>query len=443
MPKRRRRPGAALAILIALCTFLSGCGKDDPQNDPQTGVKKAEVVRVPADAATISAAVDQVAEGGLVLVAPGTYREQVLLDVPDVTLRGEDRNGVVITGEGTRTAGVIAIADGVRIENLSVTDSLLYGVLVTGTHDGDTVLTPAQTGYDQFDPERFPPLQRFRVDHVTATNNGLYGIYAFNTQHGVIADSWASGSADSGYYVGQCRDCDIVVSGNVASRNAVGFENANASDSLTIVGNRFSDNRVGLTLTSNYQEAFVPQRANVVIGNVISDNAEPRSPAQADGGFGIGVGIAGGQDNLLRRNRITGNPTAAVVLSSSEDVPSLRNRLDRNSYAGNGVDLANVSHAAYPARGTCLSGAGVDVLTLLPQGLGLRCTTGADPATDRVPGPAAPEGLAFLDVPKPGTLPSLPLDATIPAPLPATIRHPDPKRATVPPADLLADLGRG
>ena len=75
---------------------------------------------------------------------------------------------------------------------------------------------------------------------MTAHNNGLYGIYAFDAQHGVIADSYASGSADSGLYVGQCRDCDILVRDNVAERNAVGFENANASGPLVITGNRFA-----------------------------------------------------------------------------------------------------------------------------------------------------------------------------------------------------------
>ena len=86
------------------------------------------------------------------------------------------------------------------------------------------------------------------------------------------------GSADSGFYVGQCRDCDILVTDNVAERNAVGFENANASDSLVIVGNRFAGNRVGLTLLSSYQEAFLPQQVNQVVGNLISDNDAGRLP---------------------------------------------------------------------------------------------------------------------------------------------------------------------
>lgn len=442
------RPSSALPLLLAgvLALAVSGCSSDGEGTGDGDGPgtrDRLALVNVPGDADTITEALERVAEDGMVLVGPGTYREQVLISTPGVTLRGTDRNDVVVTGEGTRTAGVVGIADGVSVENLTVTDTLLYGVLITGTHEGDTVLTPAETGYDEFDPAAFPPLQRFRVDHVTATNNGLYGIYAFNTQHGVITNSWASGSADSGFYVGQCRDCDTLVEGNVAVRNAVGFENANASDSLTVVGNRFSDNRVGLTLTSNYQEAFVPQRGNLVAGNVIADNDEASSPEQADGGFGIGVGISGGQDNLLVRNLITGNPLAGVVLNGSEDVSSTGNRIEANDFARNGADVTNLALDIAPSSGTCITGGpGLSNLILVPAGLGLGCTAAADPvaASADLPQLQVPAGLSFLDVPRPGRLPSLADPTLAPTPLPATITRPVAGDVPLPKAGLFADL---
>lgn len=67
------------------------------------------------------------------------------------------------------------------------------------------------------------------MQKVTAQNNGLYGIYAFNRTGGVIRDNLASGGSDAGVYVGQCADCGAVVSGNVVESNAVGIELANAS----------------------------------------------------------------------------------------------------------------------------------------------------------------------------------------------------------------------
>jgi hypothetical protein len=442
----RGRLTATLLALLLAGGALAGCSSEPSSGGAEKerpDTPRSEVVRVPQDAPTLSEALESVAEGGLVLVDPGTYPEQVLVEVPGVTIRGTDRNDVVITGEGRRTSGIVVIADGVTVENLTVTSTTLYGVLFTGVHEGREVLTPGQDGYESFDPERFPPLERFRIDHVTATNNGLYGIYAFNTRHGVIVDSWASGSADSGIYVGQCRECDTVVSGNVTTRNAVGFENANASDSLSIVGNRFSGNRVGMTLTSNYQEAFVPQRANLVAGNVVSDNSEPQSPSQADGGWGVGIGIGGGQDNRLVRNLVAGNLRAGVLLDSVEDVPSTGNALEGNAFRDNGVDVANASSELTPAAGNCaVDAAG---LSVLPVDLLDRCTAPAQPAvsgTD-LPGGQAPEGMSFLEVPLPGDLPSLEATDDVPVPLPATIIHPDLGQIAVPAASLLAELGRG
>lgn len=439
---RGRLPAALIALMLS-GSWLTGCSSDAPgEGDGEGGpIPRAEVVRVPEDAPTLGKALEAVAEDGLVLVGPGTYPEKVLVDVPGVTIRGTNRNEVVVTGEGRRTSGIVVIADGVTVENLTVTRTTLYGVLFTGVHEGRDVRTPGEDGYETFDPEKFPPLERFRIDHVTATNNGLYGIYAFNTRHGVIADSWASGSADSGIYVGQCRECDTVVSGNVATRNAVGFENANASDSLTIVGNRFSGNRVGMTLTSNYQEAFVPQKGNLVAGNVVTDNSEPRSPSQADGGWGVGVGIGGGQDNRLVHNLIAGNLRAGILLDSAEDVPSTGNSLEGNQLGANGVDIANTSSDLAPAARNCARPpAG---LSALPVDLLRTCTAPTQPAatgTD-LPGGQAPEGMSFLEVPLPRDLPSLTATDEVPAPLPAGPTHPDPAQVPVPAASLLAALG--
>lgn len=442
-----RTPRRALPLLTATtlaCVVLAGCSDDPGEPSAERDVERVPVVQVPQDAASITEAVARVEEGGLVLVGPGTYAEEVLVDVEGVTIRGTDRNEVVVDGEGRRGSGIVVIADGVRVENLTVTSTTLYGVLFTGVHDGKQAMTPADNGYESFDPSAFPPLERFRIDHVTATNNGLYGIYAFNAEHGVIADSWASGSADSGIYVGQCQDCDTLVTGNVTTRNAVGFENANASTSLSIVGNRFSGNRVGMTLTSNYQEAFVPQHGNLVAGNVVTDNAEPESPAQADGGWGIGIGIGGGQDNRLVRNLVSGNPRAGILLDSVEDVPSTGNTFTANSFARNGADLANISSEQVPATGNCVEGdaAAISTIVAIPATLATACPAQANPAaTTTLPGGEAAPGMSFLKVPLPGLLPSLPSSTQIPEPLPAQVAHPDLAGIDVPAAGLLADLG--
>ena len=432
--RRRRQRGSALAI-AAVALSLTSCA--------YPASPKSDVVHVPADAPTIAEAMDRVAEGGLVLVEPGTYRESVLIEKADVTLRGTDRNGVIIDGEGIRANGVQAIADGVRIQNLTVVDHTINGVLVTGMHDENGPLARNLDGYEPLDPEKFPPLRRFEVSHVTASGNGLYGIYAFNARDGVIRDDYASGSADAGIYVGQCEQCGILVQDNVAENNAIGYENANASDSVVITGNRFAGNRVGLTLLSWYQEAFIPQRGVAVVGNLIADNASSASPSHVNGAFGIGVGLSGANDNTFERNLIVGNPSAGVQLVNTEDIASSGNSFVGDRFEHNGIDVADVSSARAPSANTCFTDP--SALRMLPANLADTCGGAAAEGVDAAGLPAleAPPGMSFLRVPKGPEQPDMPGDVQeIPAALPATADIPDLSAVPLPGRDLLQDRSR-
>lgn len=431
--QRARRTGALVAAAL-LVAGLAGCVSAPKEGQP--------LVRVPADAATLTEAADRVAEGGTILIAPGTYEEQLLIDTPDVTVRGEDRNETVIDGGGIRPYGIVSIADGVTVENLTVTRATFYGVLFTGLHDESGPSAPTADGYESWNPEENPPLQRFLVDHVTAANNGLYGIYAFNAQNGVIRDSYASGSADSGFYVGQCVDCGILVTGNVAERNAVGFENANASDAVIVTGNRFSNNRVGLTLLSSYQEAFLPQSGNHIIGNVISDNAEADSPSQADGGFAIGIGLSGAQNNVIRRNVLTGNDRAGIVMTHTEDIPTGGNDFAANVFGPEQITIANTSAERTPAVANCADEA--NAARTVPAALGaqlLDACEGAnapEAAAASLDGPEAPDGVSFLQVTAPPPQPNLADDGDA-EPLPDQVVMPDVRELRLPPPALHAD----
>lgn len=438
--RRRERRGWAFAAIAAVVLSLTACA---PPSATGPDASASDLIRVPEDAATIGEAMENVAEGGMVLVGPGTYTESVLIDTRDVTLRGTDRNAVIIDGEGVRANGVQAIADGVRIQNLTVVNHTFNGVLVTGMHDENGPLARNLDGYERLDPEKFPPLRRFEVSHVTASGNGLYGVYAFNSRDGAILDSYASGSADAGFYVGQCEECGILVQGNVAENNAIGYENANASDSVVITGNRFARNRVGLTLLSWYQEAFIPQRGVSVVGNAILDNAEAESPAHANGAFGIGVGLSGANDNVFERNLIAGNPSTGVQLVNTEDIASTGNSFTGNRLEQNGVDIADVSSARAPSANTCFSD--LTGLTVLPSTLGDACggttTQGVDAAA--LPAVTVPPGISFLKVPKGPAQPDFSGDLEkTPAALPKSVAFPDLEAVTLPGRDLLQDRSR-
>ncbi|UKD58324.1 right-handed parallel beta-helix repeat-containing protein [Amycolatopsis sp. FU40] len=427
---------AMVAILGLSAALAGGCGSSSAEGRRPDGT--GVTIRVPADAPTISAAVSLARAGDLVLVAPGEYHETVKITTPRVTLRGEVREKVVVDGQLKRDNGVVVSAPGVAVENLTVRNHTQNGVLVTGSVKAADGLPGHGGGYDTGDePIRF--LSAFLVSHVTATRNGLYGIYAFSAQNGVIEQSYASGGADSGIYVGQCQPCRTVVRGNVAELNAVGFEGTNASGEMYVVGNRFSGNRVGATANSDHQEKLLPQQNSVLAGNLVAANGQAATPEQADGGWGIGIGIDGGSGNQVLRNRIAGNPNAGLVLTATQDVPPKDNRIAGDVFAANGIDVGWTFPGATKGSGNCLdSGA----LHTIPEGLP---TNAACPATAASPSgmwtrAKPPAGIPFTEVAAPPSQPQFPDARTAgPTVVPAVPEFPDVAQIQAPAASLLAD----
>ncbi|NUT45933.1 MAG: plasmid stabilization protein [Saccharothrix sp.] len=399
---------------------------------------------MPADAPTISAAVSLARPGDLVLVASGVYHESVRIDTARVTLRGVSRHKVVIDGRLQQPNGVVVAAPGVAVQNLTVRDNTQNGVLVTGSAKAAAGLPGQSGGYDTGD-EPVTLLKSFQVSHVTATRNGLYGIYAFSAQNGVIEHSYASGGADSGIYVGQCKPCNIVVRDNVAELNAVGYEGTNASEHMYVIGNRLVGNRVGLTTNSDHQEKLLPQRGSVIAGNLIAANQQTATPEQADGGWGIGIGIDGGSDNEFVRNRVTGNDNAGLVLTATADLSPVGNRIVDNTFTGNGVDVGWTFPTATRGRGNCLRGN--ELRSTVPARL---ATTAACPLpakslspTGTWSAPTAPGGIPFTEVAAPAPQPQFPDAATAgPTVVPRVPDLPKTEDIPLPPESLLAENAR-
>lgn len=435
----------ALTAALAGLTLVTGCsgGGGDGSGEGRRPDGAEVTIRVPADAPTISDAVSLARPGDLVLVAPGVYHESVRIDTERVTLRGESRAEVIIDGQVRRPNGVVVTAPGVAVENLTVQNNTHNGLLVTGSAAAVNAL-PGDGGYDTGDePVRL--LDSFLVSHVTATRNGLYGIYAFSAQNGVIEHSYTSGGADSGIYVGQCRPCRIVVRDNVSELNAVGYEGTNASGDMYVVGNRLAGNRVGLTTNSDHQEQLLPQRDAVVAGNLIADNQQPQTPEQADGGWGIGIGVDGGSDNRFLRNLVTGHANAGLVITATADLTADRNRITENTFTANGLDVGWTFPTATRGQGNCLEGN--ELRTTVPERL---ASDASCPLSDTSPtpsgswrGPAAPAGIPFTEVAAPAPQPELPGARTSGATVvPDVPELPAVEDVALPSPSLLADRAR-
>ncbi len=301
--------------------------------------------RVPEDYRTIQKAVDAAKPGDLVLVGPGVYREEVKVRTPSLVLRGRDRNQVIVDGEYKRANAISVTADGVAVENLTVRNGKVNGLFWTG-------------------------VKGYRASFVSAVNNEVYGIYAFDSVDGLMERSWASGSYDAGFYIGQCKPCDAVIDGVTSQDNGLGYSGTNAGGNLHLIRSVWRHNVGGIVPNTLDSELLPPFKGVDVIGNVVEGNGSRTAPVRALewSSYGNGIILAGGDDSRVERNLIVNHPNHGVLVTPNTDRhfwTSSGNRVRDNLVRGSGrADLA-LSGPAGP--GNCF--AGNDVRTSIPVGL--------------------------------------------------------------------------
>ena len=271
------------------------------ESELRSGAAADGVIEVPSEVDTIQAAVDVAAPGDLILIEPGMYHEAVDVTTDELTIRGLDRAGVVLDGQFELDNGIRVLgASGVTVENLTVQNYATNGIFWTGV-DG------------------------FRGSYLTAIRNQAYGIYAFDSQHGVIEHSYAAGSGDGGVYVGQCYPCHTLVRDILSEHNGLGFSDANAGGNLVVIDSTFRRNRVGVAIGSHTYELCYPQREATVVGNLIHSNNEADTGAMGPARLvmGNGVVIGGGVGNRLERNRIWDHDrTGIAIVPNPENQPT-------------------------------------------------------------------------------------------------------------------------
>lgn len=360
---------------------------------------------VPADYPTIQAAVDAADPGDMVLIDKGVYKEEVTVTTPGLTVRGVDRNDVLIDGEFERGNGIRVLADGVVVENLTVMNARVNGVFWTG-------------------------VRGYRASYVTSINNAVYGIYAFDSGDGLFEHSYASGSPDAGFYIGQCDPCDAVVTDVVAEWNGVGYSGTNASTELYIVNSTWRYNGTGVAPNTLDGELLPPLHDVAIVGNIVHDNGVPDAPmlpwqwaAQ-----GNGVMIAGGHSSYVARNLIFNHPLSGVAIVPMLDANFYMSRdhiIEDNDIRGSG--LAHISLSGPSGSGSCFSGnedaqtmppaleikQGCDAPLRLPALFELGATTAQLGRLWEAGMDLTPE-VDFSSIPRPGPQPQMPGGADAP-----------------------------
>jgi plastocyanin len=328
--------GMAGIVVVGDVPLPGGDGGVGPGREPVPQAPGA-TIRIPQDAATIQAGVDAASPGDLVLVGPGVYPEAVRVTTPYLTIRGTDRNAVILDGGFHHANGIhVAEADGVVVENMTARHYQLNGFYWSGVN-----------GY--------------RGSYLTAYGNGDYGLYAYGSTWGRFDHSYASGHPDSGFYIGECQPCHAVISDVLAEGNALGYSGTNAGGDLLIVNSEWRDNMSGIVPNTLDSERLAPQRATTIQGNWVHDNDNPDAPAKRlqYPTLGNGIILIGGRDTVVEGNLVEDHSAFGIaVLPNLDDNLWLSsgNRVENNLVRRSG--RADLTLGLLSAGGDCFAGNG-------------------------------------------------------------------------------------
>ncbi len=373
-------------------TAGDGATDAEPSGDNPLGA-----LRVPQDFDTIQAAVDAAADGDLVLIDEGVYNEAVVVETDNIVIRGVDRNTVILDGEHDLENGLKVFSNGVAVENLTARNFTSNGVFFTGSYEDSIILN----GY--------------RASYVTVHNNGDYGIYAFNAENGLFEHSYGSGHPDSAFYIGQCQPCNTVITDGLAENNALGYSGTNAGGDLYIINSEWRNNRIGIVPNSLNSEELAPQRNATFAGNWVHDNGNeetPRKGSDWDLAFGVGIVVAGGENDLITKNLAENNASGGIAIATFPDGDTFwqpnDNRVIDNVAMGNPIDL--VFFSIGENSGNCFEGNTFETSQPADIETNVPCDAEYVDISDQYT-PADPESFSvidYIDVPAPGPQESMP-----------------------------------
>ena len=294
---------------------------------------------MPADFPTIQAAVNAATAGDLVLIAKGVYHEAVDVKTPGITIRGEDRMGVEL--DGRDASGKPVLPNAIYVE----ANDVIIENMTAHHYVGNGFFWKGVTGY--------------RGSYLTAYDLGDYGIYARTSSKGEFDHSLASGSPDSGFYIGECFPCDALITDVRSQWNGLGYSGTNAGGNLVIKNSVWTKNAAGIVPNTLLSEGLAPQRGATIIDNQVYDNNNEDAPAFESERtvLGVGIGLMAGNQNYVAHNNVHDQGLYGIlvggIITKGQFFVASNNVVEQNTIKNSGV--ADMALSAPTGPGNCFS----------------------------------------------------------------------------------------
>jgi parallel beta-helix repeat protein len=271
---------------------------------------------------SIQRAVSRAHSGDRIFILPGVYHERgtrcptepsqqcaVVVRKDDISLIGRAKKNRPVVIEKARDqyqgVAVARTGDANCLANPSqrIDGSLITNINVNGFgHDGVFLFC----------------VDNWRVTNVSTEDNEEYGIFPSHVGAGRVDNSFASGSNDTGLYIGQSHDVEI--DHNLATGNVSGIEIENSTavtahdnESTGNTGGILSFTLPGLDVKSNHD--------NDVGNNNVHDNNKPNTCVDPSDSVcavprGTGILLDAADTNTVHDNTVTGNNSFGIAVAN-------------------------------------------------------------------------------------------------------------------------------
>lgn len=220
----------------------------------------AAVLKVPAEYEGIQEAINASADGDIIIVGKGTYRENIMIRKA-ISIRSSGGADSTVVEAGVRSKPVVSIegAKNVTLIGFTLKGSDLSGILIKDSSSSRIINNRAvknANGILVFSSTRS------KLFNNNFDSNSSYGVYLEKSTYNNLKENTMSSNGDKGLFLSYSNN-------NVVTRNSANLNTWNGILVWTSNNNTIEENR---TLRNTYGLVIAESSGNIFSGNVTLPN---------------------------------------------------------------------------------------------------------------------------------------------------------------------------